>query len=476
VLLFQGEQGSAKSTAERLVRALVDPSAAPLRTTPRNEHDLFIAADNAHVIALDNISTLAPWLSDALCRLSTGGGFSTRTLFENREEELFDGMKPVILNGITDVATRPDLLDRALVVSLPPIPDEERRPEAGLWSEFEQARPAILGSLLDAVSGALRSVEDVWLEGMPRMADFAIWVTAAEGALGWEPGAFMAAYADNRREAEDAALDADPVALAVLDLMADRDEWTGSATELWNELGDLVDEGVRKSKAWPGAPNALTGTLKRLAPTLRGVGIEYAEDRSGRSRKKTLTKNKPARDCHERHRRHDEEFFAEESGIHGDGTGDGPSGGDGPHRHSDDPVIGTVTDESRIDTANVGTGDGRDGGDGDSRAESNPPPRSERPLSDDLEPGQSATLSELAASREAEAVGAQMRRSKSGPALALKTYIEKPNDQRLEWLTKAVLRGQGLDTAAWRGIAAAVKAEAEDPANHPVDCDCEACP
>jgi Bifunctional DNA primase/polymerase, N-terminal len=184
VLLFQGEQGSAKSTAERLVRALVDPSAAPLRTTPRGEHDLFIATDNAHVIALDNINTLQPWLSDALCRLSTGGGFSTRTLYENREEELFDGMKPVILNGITDVATRPDLLDRAIVVSLPPIPDEDRRPEAGLWIEFERARPAILAHLLDALSGALRSVEGVRLEGMPRMADFAVWATAAEGALG----------------------------------------------------------------------------------------------------------------------------------------------------------------------------------------------------------------------------------------------------------------------------------------------------
>ena len=41
VLLLQGEQGSAKSSAERLVRALVDPSAAPLRTTPRSEHDLY---------------------------------------------------------------------------------------------------------------------------------------------------------------------------------------------------------------------------------------------------------------------------------------------------------------------------------------------------------------------------------------------------------------------------------------------------
>jgi hypothetical protein len=81
-----------------------------------------------------------------------------------------------------------------------------------------------------------------------------------------------------------------------------------------------------------------------------------------------------------------------------------------------------------------------------------------------------------ASRREAEAAGAQMRRPNSGPALALKTYIEKPNDERLEWLTKAILTAQGRDTGDWRGIAIAVKAAAEDPANHPVDCDCEVCP
>jgi hypothetical protein len=474
-LLFQGEQGSAKSTAERFARGVVDPSAAPLRTTPRSEHDLYIAADNAHVIALDNISTLQPWLSDALCRLSTGGGFSTRTLYENREEELFDGMKPVILNGITDVATRPDLLNRALVVTLPPIPDEERRPEAELWREFEQARPAILASLFDAVSGALRSVEDVRLEGMPRMADFAIWATGAEESLGWQPGTFMAAYTGNRQEATDSALDADPVAAAVLDIMADRDQWAGSASELWTALGELVDEGVRKTKAWPGAPNALTGRLKRLAPTLRDVGIEYGEDRSGRSRKKVLTKNKPTKDRHDRHQRHDEEFSAKESQMRGDGPGDDLSGGDGAERCDDDPAQKTVTRQSRINKGNAGDGDGRDADDGDMQADSNAHPHGGRPQTEALRPGESATLSELTTHKNVEAAGVQMRRAKSGPALALKTYLEKPSAQRLEWLTKAVLTALGRDTAGWEAHAATVQAAAEDPQNHPIDCDCEVC-
>jgi hypothetical protein len=184
VLLFQGEQGSAKSTAERLVRSLVDPSTAPLRTTPRNERDLVIAATNSWCVAFDNISTLQPWLSDAMCRLSTGGGFSARELYTDSEEVLFDATRPLILNGIADVATRPDLLDRSLVVTLPPIPEEKRRPEAELWQEFDKARPRILATLFDAVAGALGAVESVRLEGMPRMADFAVWATAAEGALG----------------------------------------------------------------------------------------------------------------------------------------------------------------------------------------------------------------------------------------------------------------------------------------------------
>jgi hypothetical protein len=202
------------------------------------------------------------------------------------------------------------------------------------------------------------------------MADFAIWATAAEESLGWGTGTFMAAYTGNRQEATDSALEADPVAVAVVDLMADKDQWTGSATELWMALGKLVDEGVRKTKAWPGAPNALTSKLKRLAPTLRGVGIEYGEDRSGRSRKKVLTKNRSVKDRHERHQRHDEEFSAKESQMRGDGPRDGHSVDDDADRHSDDPTQKTVTRENRIDKGNVGGGDGRDADDGDLRADS----------------------------------------------------------------------------------------------------------
>src|SRR5262249_44830950 len=103
-LALHGEQGSAKSTTARVLRSCIDPSTAPLRAEPRDEHDLIIGATNSWVVALDNLSSLPPWLSDALCRLATGGGFSCRQLYTDAEEVIFDAMRPVLLTGIEDLA------------------------------------------------------------------------------------------------------------------------------------------------------------------------------------------------------------------------------------------------------------------------------------------------------------------------------------------------------------------------------------
>jgi hypothetical protein len=137
VIVLSGEQGSAKSTFSAILRALLDPNTAPLRALPREDRDLFIAASNGHVLAFDNVSGLPAWISDTLCRLATGGGFAVRQLYTDQDEMLFDAVRPVILNGIEDIVTRPDLADRAVFLTLEPIPEERRRPEAELWAAFE---------------------------------------------------------------------------------------------------------------------------------------------------------------------------------------------------------------------------------------------------------------------------------------------------------------------------------------------------
>ena len=199
---------------------------ALLRALPRDERELFIAASNGHVVAFDNLSGLPPWLSDTLCRLTSGGAFSTRRLFTDQDEILFTAARPVILNGIEDIITRPDLADRTLFLTLPSVSEAHRRPENALWRGFELARPHILGALLDAAAHGLHMLPGVRLQRLPRMADFALWATTCESAF--RPAASLeAAYANNRRDAIENMVDADPVAAHVRDIMAERAQWTG---------------------------------------------------------------------------------------------------------------------------------------------------------------------------------------------------------------------------------------------------------
>jgi hypothetical protein len=289
ILIFQGEQGSAKSTTERLLRRLIDPSVSLIRTPPRDDRDLLITASNSWVIAYDNLSGVAPWLSDALCRLATGGGFSTRELYTDSEEVFFDAMRPVILNGIDHLAERADLADRALILNLPPIEESRRKDEAQLYAEFERDLPKILGALCSVLSGTLARLADTHLERKPRMADFALVATAAEEPLGLAPGTFMQAYSGNRAEAIQETLDADPLGAALLTMMDTGELWDGTCKELLLKLEGLVDEGTKRSREWPKSPRSVSGRLRRLATFLRESGIHVTFPLKGAKGRRILT-------------------------------------------------------------------------------------------------------------------------------------------------------------------------------------------
>lgn len=284
ILNLHGEQGSAKSTTLRVLRACIDPSSVPLRSQPREERDLLLDAVNSYLVAIDNVSIIPEWLSDGLCRLSTGGGSSARELYTDSEQTLFAAQRPCMTNGIEEYASRQDYLDRSVVVMLPPISEEGRLSERAFWQQFEQARPSILGVLLDAVSHALRDESTVVLDKLPRMADFAIWVTAAEPALGWERGTFMTAYTTNRTEAHDVALDASVLAPPLRAFIDGVGTWEGTAAALLHALNEKVDETTRKQRGWPSKAHTLSGALRRLAPSLRGIGITVEFERTGRKR------------------------------------------------------------------------------------------------------------------------------------------------------------------------------------------------
>jgi putative DNA primase/helicase len=285
ILAVGGEAGAAKTTLIRVLRSLIDPAVPALRRPPHNERDIFIGASNSHVVAYDNLSRLVAWLSDTLCTLATGGGAGTRKLHTDDEEAIFDTMKPVALSAVEGVVTRSDAADRSIHLILPNISKESRQTEEEFWTGFEQARPRILGTLLEGVACGLREYSGTKLARKPRMADFARWSTACEQAF-WPSGRFMTAYEGNRQDAVETLIEDDPVARTLRDFMQQSAEWEGSQESLFKALGELAGQKITDGEGWPKTPQGRTGRLRRIAPPLREFGIDIKRgERSKRSRR-----------------------------------------------------------------------------------------------------------------------------------------------------------------------------------------------
>src|SRR5215217_1141272 len=289
VLTLTGPQGAAKSHALRILRNLVDPSVAPGSTKPRNEHDAYIDASANWVLAYDNLPTVPPWLSNVLCDIATGDGFRTRTLYTNRDQEIFQDKRPIILAGIGSVATRPDLLDRAVIVNLPRIDPKSRKKEAVINRMLRQVQPSVLSALLEAVSAGLAKRDDVVLEELPRMADFAVWGVATEEALGGAPGDFVAAYTESRQDASDVALEAWALSDTFIEFAhqfeGEKNAWEGTATALLKRLNDRVeDEDLKRGKEWPKSASSLSAQINALVPDLLEIGINVESTRNKKKR------------------------------------------------------------------------------------------------------------------------------------------------------------------------------------------------
>lgn len=291
ILQLAGEQGTGKTSAARRLKDLIDPSKGGLRAEPREIGDLMVGANQSWVLAFDNLSRVSPALSDALCRLATGGGISKRKLYTDSDEHVSEATRTVILTGINDLATRSDLLDRMLIITLERIGENDRRTDADLQSHYERVRAGVLGALLTAAAKALRDLDGVKLESKPRMADFSLWVIAGIDALGVGPDEFLQAYERNRSEAHYLALESSVLPMTILRFMEDRrrvGKWVGSPTVLLRELSQTasaMDEKPLTAHDWPNTPIHLSGLLKRFSPNLRALGLEVRASRSGGERK-----------------------------------------------------------------------------------------------------------------------------------------------------------------------------------------------
>lgn len=238
-----GGQGTAKSSATRVLRNLIDPNQASTASFPRDAQGLFIGATAQHCPCFDNLSYLSGEQSDWLCRLSTGDSYRARTLYSDSDETILSARRPWIINGIPNLVSRGDLLERAIGVELLPLSESDRLTEKELDAKFAEVAPGILGCLLDAVSASLANGDRIgssYKGRLPRMADAASWITAGERSLGYAEGSFLKRHNSMISSSGLDAIDADPIAGAIV-LLCDGDSLETTVGELLKTIRDNLE-------------------------------------------------------------------------------------------------------------------------------------------------------------------------------------------------------------------------------------------
>ncbi len=290
IALLQGGQGTGKSWISNVLLRLLDPSAVGVQLFPSSANDLSIAGQHAHVLAYDNMRSFRQLMADVLCIASTGGAISSRSLYTDDRQHVLRLQVALILNGIHDFINQPDLAQRCLPIRTLNIDESARKSYAEMLATFEADLPVIFRGILDLIAAVLQHLPSAVVTHPERMIAFSKWLAAIELATGVPPGVYQAAYSASMREAQLDSLMQNLLASAVVSFAEGIKDgtWSGTPSDLLDELSGPIPPDQLRSREWPGNPIALSKRLNALAASLATQGIDIQFSR-GKERLITLT-------------------------------------------------------------------------------------------------------------------------------------------------------------------------------------------
>ena len=322
ILAIFGEQGTGKTTAVKVLVMLLDPSPVPIRKPPRDADSWVTAAAGSWVVGLDNLSDVPPWLSDSLCRASTGDGDVRRKLYSDSDYAVFAFRRCIIFDAIDVGALAPDLADRTVAITLDLIPDENRTDEETFWSQWTAVHPEILGAVLTLAARVMARLPGVQLARKPRMADFARILAAVDAELGTNA---LDRYAQQAANLAAEGLSGDPFAVGIQ--AAVTTSFEGTSADLLKHVKP-GDPEWKAPKDWPANSRAVTSRMRRLAPAFRKTGWQVSELPPGHENALRWRISPPARP----------ETSGEDAREASQGSHDSPSASDASKR---EPLSGT---------------------------------------------------------------------------------------------------------------------------------------
>ncbi len=281
-LIIHGDQGSGKTFLALILAGLIDPSGAALLKA-KDESDMVQGLAHHYCAVLDNLSSIPEWKSDLLSRAVTGEGFTKRQLYTDEDDVIFSYRRFLIITGIGLVVSKPDLLDRSIIIGIEGVAGNMRRQERTLWQRFRTERPRLFGAILDLLSGAMANYDSISLPTLPRMADFATWACAMTKGCGENVEEFQKAFKANIGRQNEEAITASTMATVLLAMLEGSDAWNGTASELLTDLKSKGEE-MKVLKELPSTAAVLGRQLREVRPNLQALGWLVDFPRNGKAR------------------------------------------------------------------------------------------------------------------------------------------------------------------------------------------------
>jgi hypothetical protein len=234
------------------------------------------------LLIYDNLSYLNGNLTDAFCRVSTGGGMSSRKLYSDDEEVVYSIQRPVVFNGIEELGERPDFLDRAIVLYTKPISENLRKFSDGIWDPFNRQYDSLMGGIYKLLSSVLEKLPTIEEKGLPRMADYAKCCFALERVLNLKEGFFIDVLNNHNREKLYNSFNTD-IMCNFIEYVIDEERgigkkhFIGTAIDLLGKIEYFCKKYNVSKACMPNNPRSLKGRLARLKPILIAMGIEYQD-------------------------------------------------------------------------------------------------------------------------------------------------------------------------------------------------------
>lgn len=271
-LVLSGGHGTSKTTSARKIISLVNPTSTDIISMPEKEDGLIASLAGSYITAFDNIDSISKSFSDILCISCTGGYSVKRKLYSDNAKARVYLKNHVILNGIGDFVSRPDLAERCNIIYLDTI--QKRLTEKQVWKEFDELKPKLLGSIFNTIAAGLTLLPEMEksVTEFHRMADFSLYGAAFIKAMGLSPEEFIDDYTQANTQLIADCSSADPFNSVIKSFVENNSgKWTGTATKLLEALKSSST--VAHSVVSKYSASILSRKLSQNSTDLKAVGV-----------------------------------------------------------------------------------------------------------------------------------------------------------------------------------------------------------